>query len=306
MRAPLITIITPTLNRAGMLREALSSVEAQGFADLEHVVIDGGSTDETPEVLAEFPGTRLVSEPDRGVYDALNKGLKLARGEFILQLNSDDRLAAGALVAAADAFNDPTVDVVTGQVDFFEVDGIREQCVGRLAEDDALALTPRNVTLGIPAINARFFRRDVYSRVGLFDLKYQIAADREWLLRLALTRPRGIVLGVSVCQYRRHADSMTIDRAGRNASQYRHEHLSIAEEYLSHPDLADDARDALRTWHKRESVCEAQQALLRGRFRVAWQMAARGGRHNAAWPLAFFSDGFRGLAERLRRRPMPR
>ena len=85
-----LSIITPTLNRAHFLEEAIESVRAQDFPDCEHLIVDGGSTDGTLEMLARHPHLRVVSEPDRGLYDALNKGLRLGSGEIVGLLNSDD------------------------------------------------------------------------------------------------------------------------------------------------------------------------------------------------------------------------
>src|SRR4051812_45646954 len=95
---PLLSIVTPCLNSASTLREAIASVRAQGLGDaLEHVVVDGGSTDGTIEILRDAPDVSWASEPDRGLSDAMNKGVNRARGTFIGWLNADDYYLPGAL-----------------------------------------------------------------------------------------------------------------------------------------------------------------------------------------------------------------
>ena len=160
---------------------------------------------------------------------------------------------------------------------------------------ESRALNARNLTLGTPAINARFFRRSFCERVGEFDLRYRIAADREWLLRAALLAPREAVIDTLIYQYREHDDSMTLDRAGLNASRSRQEHLAIAEEFLARSELNPAA---LRAWHTRESSSEAHAAALRLDLRALIATARRGWSVDAGWPLACLRTGLRGLAER--------
>lgn len=296
--APRISIITPTLNRAHFLEEAIGSVGAQPHGEIEHLILDGGSTDGTLALLARHPHVRVISEPDRGLYDAINKGLRLATGEIIGWLNSDDRFAPGALAAVLTAFADPAVDAVSGTAEFFEEKGGSEIVTRRLAGAEVRALNVRNVTLVTPAINARFFRRSFCTRVGECDLRYRIAADREWLLRAALLAPREVVIDAPVYHYRQHGDSMTLDRAGQNASRYRQEHLAIAEEYLRRRDLPTGARAILREWHTRESSTEVHAAIWRGDWRAFAANSRRGWGHDAAWPVACLRMGLRGLAER--------
>ena len=293
-----VSIITPTLNRAHFLEEAIASVLAQEQPDIEHLILDGGSTDGTMEMLARHPHLRVVSEPDRGLYDAINKGLRLASGEVVGWLNSDDRLPAGALSAVLAAFADPAVEAVSGTAEFFGKDGDAATVARIPADVESRALNVRNLTLGTPAINARFFRRSFRERVGEFDLRYRIAADREWLLRAALLAPREAVIDTLVYQYREHDDSLTLDRAGLNASRSRQEHLAIAEEFLGRSDLDPAARATLRAWHTSESSSEAHAAALRLDLRALIATARRGWSVDAGWPLACLRTGLRGLAER--------
>ena len=128
MNAPFFTILTPSFHRAGMIARAVESVLAQGEANFEHIIIDGGSTDGTLDVLKKYPHLKVISEPDQGMYDALNKGLRLARGRVIGLLNTDDTLAPNALAAVRAGFDaDPQAAAMMGGV-AYERDGqVRER-----------------------------------------------------------------------------------------------------------------------------------------------------------------------------------
>lgn len=282
MSTPWLTIITATLNRAVLLREAIASVEAQADAEVEHLIIDAVSTDGTLAMLAAKPHLRVISEPDRGLYDAFNKGVRLARGSAVLFLNSDDLLAPGALAAVKAALADEAVDVATGGVDFFERAAAgAERIVRREDSADALALSLRGILRGMPAINARFFRRDFLIRIGEFDTTYRIAADRDLLVRAALARPRTVFLPQVVYRYRSHAGSLTVHESDRNAALIRAEHVTLAEKHLTaarSPELA--------AFHRRESATLAVDALIARRWSEARKWAGRGCSVSALWPVA--------------------
>ena len=284
-RVPLFSILTGTRNRAPLLEVAIQSVLAQDWADYEHIVIDAVSTDETPRLLASHPHLRVICEPDRGLFDALHKGLRIARGEIIGFLNSDDVYPTGAFSAVAAAFEDPAVDVVTGHVEFFtnRSDG-GEEILEQMTNPDTLRLSVDNMLTGNPVFNTRFFRRRFLERVGQFDLDFPIGADREWLLRAALANPRQTVLPSLVYRYREHPGSLTIHRTDRNVLRWRAEHVMMGDKLLRE-DLTPDARTALRRFHTRESAALAVNSLFSCDFSRSWQWALRGTRQNPGWIL---------------------
>jgi len=159
MSLPRISIITPCLNRARFIREAVESVLNQGYPDFEHIIVDGGSTDGTLTVLEKYPHLRVISEPDKGMYDAINKGLHFARGAVIGLLNSDDLYAAGSLRTVAERFShDASAQAVVGGAEvFLDEDGER-----RVIRSNP-AIWPDEfwwrVVAGSPVSNAWFFRR---------------------------------------------------------------------------------------------------------------------------------------------------
>ena len=97
---PLVTIITPTFNSAATLRDTLESVYRQDYPAIEHILVDGGSSDDTLALASAFDGPlRVISEPDQGLYDAMNKGLQLAKGDIVGVLNSDDFYCHGQVIS---------------------------------------------------------------------------------------------------------------------------------------------------------------------------------------------------------------
>jgi len=185
---PSITVITPCLNRADMLPEALESVRTQGYPRLEHVVVDGASTDGTLEILREAEGIRWTSEPDHGLYHALNKGVAAAQGEVIGWLNSDDRYLPGTLHAVGRALAEhPEALWLTGRCRIIDAEG-REIRRWVTAYKNAFLRRysfPLYLTQNFISAPATFMRREAFERVGMFDERYRISGDYELYLRLA-------------------------------------------------------------------------------------------------------------------------
>lgn len=179
-----VSIVTVCYNSSATIASAVDSVLAQKCVDLEYIVIDGDSTDGTLKVLLGYGSqiTHLVSEPDEGIYDAMNKGVALATGDVVGILNSDDFYAdEDVLSAVASAFEDPAVDCVYGDLNYVD------------AEDTNLVVREwrsQPYTAGAfrrgwhPAHPSFLVRRSVYERHGLFDTGLPIAADYEFMLRV--------------------------------------------------------------------------------------------------------------------------
>jgi glycosyltransferase involved in cell wall biosynthesis len=181
--APLITVITVCYNSADTLDRALNSVRIQDWPNVEHIVIDGGSTDGTLDILGRYKNNLayLVSEPDCGIYDAMNKGLALATGDIICFLNADDQYAAeNVLSTVAKQMHAEQLDALMGDVGFFHASNpsrlVRRYRSGRF--------TPARLAWGwMPAHPALFLSRHVIDRVGLFNTSYKIAGDYEFVIR---------------------------------------------------------------------------------------------------------------------------
>ena len=179
-----LSIVTPVYNdlRVGL---ALDSILSQQLnAELELIVVDGGSTDGTLNLLEEYRDhlSVLVSEPDEGIYDAMNKGIALATGDVIGILNADDRYYDNLVLNdVAQVFHDPEIDACYG-------DGVYVDRQDRIVRYwNSGAYRPFKFYLGwMPLHPTCFIRKRVYDRCGTFDPKYSIAADYELLLRLIL------------------------------------------------------------------------------------------------------------------------
>ena len=180
-----ISIITVCFNSVDTLRATLESVTAQRGADFEHIVVDGGSTDGTLDILRHWQGhpVRLLNGPDRGMYDAMNKGISAAQGEAIGFLNADDRYADPQVVARiAAALEDPAVDCCQGDLVF--VDSERQRVLRYWQSTD---FRPSGFRFGwMPAHPTLYVRRRIIEAVGPFSLSYRIASDVEWMMRLFL------------------------------------------------------------------------------------------------------------------------
>lgn len=208
---PLISVITVVLNAERLLEETIASVLEQGYPNLDYVVIDGGSTDGTPEIVERFRKriAAFVSEPDRGIYDAMNKGLGLARGELVGFLNAGDRYLPGALEQVANAARQwPAAGIFYG-------DTLVEQ-----EDAEMMFLVPgtmnhrRGMGFHHPAM---FARRRVCDAMGGFDLAFSLAADYDLVLR-------ALRAGVSF-----HHIEATLDVYRNCGESYRNQRRTLQE-----------------------------------------------------------------------------
>ncbi|MEO8151873.1 MAG: glycosyltransferase family 2 protein [Rhizobacter sp.] len=182
-----VSIITVCFNSVQTLRTSLESVAGQRHTPIEHIVIDGGSTDGTADLIRSWRQhtVRLISEPDQGIYDAMNKGLVLATGDYVGFLNADDMLATpdsiGQLVAAAAE----RPDALFADIEY--VDAIHTEHVVRHWR--AGPFRPDRLRYGwMPPHPAFYLCRNLLSEVGNFDTSLRIAADYDFMMR-CLTRP---------------------------------------------------------------------------------------------------------------------
>jgi glycosyltransferase involved in cell wall biosynthesis len=179
-----ISVITAVFNRAATLGESLRSVHSQRWPEIEHIVIDGGSTDGSLAILDQHKSriAKIVSEPDGGLYDALNKGIRQASGDVIGFMHADDEFATPhALARVAQAFEDPDVGAVYGDLVY-----VKKNDVSRVVRYWRAGQYQRTqLTQGwMPPHPTFYVRREVYSRFGGFDTRYRIAADYENMLRI--------------------------------------------------------------------------------------------------------------------------
>lgn len=182
---PRISIVTAVFNRIGTIDHAISSVHSQRYKNIDHVIIDGGSTDGTLEYLKSKKHlfSVMVSEPDAGLYDALNKGLSKATGDVVGFVHSDDWFAdEHVLSEIAQRFADPSVDAVYGDLDF--VDGQHREDLKVVRCWKSGAYSRRKIKWGwMPPHPTLFVRRHLVEKLGGFDTSLRIAADYDFVLR---------------------------------------------------------------------------------------------------------------------------
>ena len=178
-----ISIVTVTYNSAATIADTLRSVASQSGAEIEHIVIDGASKDDTVAQVRRHGGhvQTLVSEPDYGIYDAMNKGIAAATGDIVGFLNADDRYAhQNVLATIQQMFGDTSLDIVFGDVAFFHPTK-PDQLIRRYRSD---RFRPGLISWGwMPAHPSMFVRRTLFADTGSFKKNYRIAGDFEWVAR---------------------------------------------------------------------------------------------------------------------------
>ncbi len=183
---PRISVVTVSFNSVGTIAEALDSVASQTEAEVEHIVVDGASTDGTAEVLESRRSrlSKLVIEPDRGLYDAMNKGMAVATGDIIGYLNSDDVYAdSDVLRKVARAFNDGNIDACYGDLVYVQKDDMSQVVRYWRSRTYSPGLVERG---WMPAHPTFFVRRSILQKLGGFDIRYRYQSDYELMVRLFL------------------------------------------------------------------------------------------------------------------------
>lgn len=249
--SPMISIITPCLNRAHMIEECIHSVCAQNYSNFEHIIIDGGSTDGTLELLKKHKHLVVISEPDKNLYDGLNKGILQAKGDIVGHLNSDDYYEPNIFKKIVETFQgNPESDSVCGGALVFEITENNQKIIRQCFTEDKFKYLNLNViTYGMPIINARFFRKEVYEKIGLYNIAFPIAADREFLIRTYLGSIKTLSVDQIFYHYRFHDGSLTINDHKKTCIEVNPEYLSIIKKYLATPNLSPEIYTACRNWH---------------------------------------------------------
>ncbi|WP_240536414.1 glycosyltransferase family 2 protein [Bradyrhizobium genomosp. III] len=176
-RTPFLSIVTATYNSARTVRDTLESVRQQTFQDFEHIVVDGGSTDGTVDILKEYgSAVRWISEPDRGIYDAMNKGIAMSRGHWIHLLNSDD------FYASNNVLNQIVPKLVPDALNYADL--IRLNADGsRFNQSYRYRKWPLYLSAFLPHPSL-LVSAEQYRAAGLYDASFRIAADHDLILRL--------------------------------------------------------------------------------------------------------------------------
>lgn len=178
-----VSIITATYNSSAYISDCVKSVNDQTYNNIEHIIIDGASKDNTIDIIKSIPNrvTKIVSEPDKGIYDAMNKGISLATGDLIGILNSDDFFTSEDVISAiVFAFENNDIDAVYGDVHYVNPENLNK-CVRYYS---SAVFKPSLFKFGLmPAHPSFYVKRSCYEKYGVYSLDYQIASDFDLLVR---------------------------------------------------------------------------------------------------------------------------
>lgn len=203
-------VVTPTLNGERFIERTLGSIWSQQSdrISIDHVIVDGGSTDRTLEIAAKYPSRVLKSEDDQGMYDAVNKGLALVEGDIVGYINADDEIAPGAIEMVSKAFMaHPEVGWVCGKVEYVGPDN---EVLGRM---QPVPLSLRSyLGIGWSPIPQQtvWARRWFFDRVGPFDIDFKNCGDYDWYARAMKLQPP-LILHHVLGMFRLHPDQISLD-----------------------------------------------------------------------------------------------
>jgi glycosyltransferase involved in cell wall biosynthesis len=226
-------VITPSYNQGRYLESTLRSVLEQDYPDLEYIVVDGGSSDDSPRIIQHYAAhlSYWTSEPDRGQADAIRKGLARASGEWFVWINSDDLLAPGALLRVAAAAQAPA-DVIAGSTRYFDAGGLRGLRSSRNLS--AAAFIDEQLGSGMkwhqPAV---WLRRETAAPIGLNAASHYVF-DHELLTRYLLRHPRVHYVPDVLAYFRYHDSSKTVAQA----AGFRREQVALFRALAAEPEFA--------------------------------------------------------------------
>ena len=179
-----ITIITVCVNAEKTIKDTIESVLKQSYKDFEYIIVDGKSSDDTLKIISKYDDKRirLISEKDKGLYDAMNKGIKLATGEIIGTINSDDILASEDIFQTIIDNFDENTDVIYANIKYYNEDfsKVKRDFISGTKENDYFC----------PAHPSMYVRKQIYEKIGTYNINYKIAADFDFMVRCNLNNVR--------------------------------------------------------------------------------------------------------------------
>ncbi|MFY9621711.1 MAG: glycosyltransferase family 2 protein [Pyrinomonadaceae bacterium] len=229
---PLVSVVTPAYNQAAFLRDTIESVLSQDYPAIEHQIIDDGSTDETPQILAEYEGRAWIERHEnRGQTPTINKGWERAKGDILTWLNSDDTFLPGAVTAAVEYFEkNPDVGIVFGDTLFTDEHG---SPLDRSPDRSTFSYESfvRDCENPIPQPSA-FIRRSVIEDVGMLDPEFYYFMDWDFWLRAGVNHRIEYVPELW-STYRLHSESKTVAQANKAAPELEY----MYKKFFADPDL---------------------------------------------------------------------
>ena len=230
MELPKISIVTPSYNQGQFLEETIQSVFNQDYPNIEYIIMDGGSTDNSVDIIKKYEDriTCWVSESDKGQSHAINKGFRKCTGNIITWINSDDVYMPKAFNIVGKYFKDnPEVDIVYGDQTDIDEKGATFRAL-RSMSFNRLALLSRGATISQP--NA-FFRRKILEEIGYIDESLQWTMDYEFFLRVAFAGYHIRHIPATLAKFRYHRNSKTVS-GKMEASKYEERMRMVQRKYL--------------------------------------------------------------------------
>jgi len=287
-----ISIITATLNSCRFLEECICSVLAQRPADFEHIVVDGGSIDETITLAKRYPHLTIVEHPGCSIYQAWNIGLDVASGDLIGVCNSDDFYASKTFERAIqEAASHPDAWLVGGKAIQFTKDNAGNNVfVAEYAGKHGRELCFEDLNLFGPSLNARFLTRKLVNRFGKFDTRFRLGSDCSYMMEIALNRLPAIYVDEIFYYYRSHSSSSSLGGNTSNATISLDEKLRIGSEFIASGRLQAQERRHLRhaiamqfvstivecaNRHKWSGVIKSARSFRWFSFSEGWVIAAK-------------------------------
>lgn len=290
MSKPLFSIITPCLNRAEFIETAIQSVKNQSYTPFEHIIVDGGSTDGSLEILKRYPHLQVQIDQDRGMYDALNRGVQKAQGEIIGFLNSDDFYEKRVLLKIAETMlKDTDLDAVSCGAKI-----IKRNKSGKTHIIDKKFAIQNNdlvetLTVGVPIFNAWFFRRRVFEKNQPFNQNYSYAADRDFLIQLMLHNFKYQPLNMIAYNYCIHSGSLTFGDDSQKYIEFTSENLLIAEDFLKRRPLSPYFWKSLIKMHDYYSTEIIIKKIKQKKFLSSLSDFHKAWKINNRWPFNFIT-----------------
>lgn len=220
MNFPKISIITPSYNQGNYLEQTILSVINQNYPNLEYVIIDGGSSDNSVEIIKNYEShlKYWVSEKDRGQAHAINKGLSHCTGEIFNWINSDDYLADGTLIKVVEAFQKSSADIVAGEVNNFNENGILKQVKNQKLEINEYLKKNVELVYHQPAV---WLRMEIMKRTGFFKEEMHYCFDQDYMMRYLLQTDKVYYLDEVLAYFRIHNTSKSVALAEKFAWDFR-------------------------------------------------------------------------------------
>jgi glycosyltransferase involved in cell wall biosynthesis len=256
------SIITATLNSEEFLEQCIQSVLNQEFSHVEHIIVDGGSKDATLSIARRYPHLTILERPGTGIYDAWNIGLAQATGGVIGICNSDDFYAPNTYQCVRREMDaDGRYWIISGKAIEFDEKPFREY-----SDKCRNTFSFEGIDLFGPAINARFFKRELFSKYGPFDTRFRTSSDCHYLMQVALDRPRAKFIDEVFYYYRSHGKSTTLSRSISGLEMTLREKCEIGHEFLTGRHLSRDEVRHLRKALTVQFLSPLYQHFRAGRY----------------------------------------